>query len=77
MFVSFDEALEEGTPKERSPLRFPSSLSHTSHPAVLAGMRGKNPKNVVFEFFRCAAAAILAAREAFLFLPAGLSLAIA
>ena len=29
-------------------------------PAVLAGMRGKNPKSVVFGFFRCAAAAVLA-----------------
>ena len=27
-------------------------------------MKGKNPKNVVFWFFRCAAAAVLAARKA-------------
>ena len=28
-------------------------------------MKGKNPKNVVFGFFRCAAAALLAARNVF------------
>ena len=56
------------------PLRFPPLNRIPLIPAVprfhwgqaLAGMRGKNPKSVVFGFFHYAATAILAAKKAFL-----------